>query len=62
MRFCVYKIYCVCNFKFVYLVLAALGLCCCVWLSLVAVSWGHSPAAVCGLLIAAAALVMEHGL
>ena len=41
---------------------AVLGLCCCVGFSLVAASGGHSPVVVCGLLIAVASLVAEHGL
>ena len=47
---------------FIYLFLAALGLCCCVWAFS---SWGERGllfVAVCGLLIAVASLVAEHGL
>ena len=43
------------------LFLAVLGLHCCVWVSLVAVSGSYSVA-VHGLLIAVAFLVVEHGL
>ena len=39
-----------------------LGLHCCLGFSLVAESRGYSPVAVCGLLIAAASLVVEHRL
>ena len=38
-----------------------LGLCGCEGFSLVAVSGGYSLVVVCGLLIAAASLVAEHG-
>ena len=39
-----------------------LGLHCHVGFSIVVVSWGHSLAVVCGLLIAVASLVAEHRL
>ena len=43
--------------KFIYLFLAALGLCCCVWVfSPSAASGGYSSVAVCGLLIVVASL------
>jgi len=41
---------------------AVLGLHCCTGFSLVAVSGGYSPAAVCRLLIAVASLVAKHRL
>ena len=40
----------------------ALGLCCWVWAFSNLASGSHSPAAVCGLLIAVASLVAKHGL
>ena len=46
---------------FLYLFLTALSLHCC-GLSLVAASGGYSLIVVCGLLIAVASLVAEHGL
>ena len=42
--------------------LAVLDLCCCVSFSLVVVSRGYSPVAMCRLLIEAASLVVEHRL
>ena len=47
---------------FICLLLAVLGLHCCTGFSLVAASRGYSLVAVRGLLIAAASLVVEHGL
>ena len=47
--------------KFI-LFLAALGLCCCVWGFSSCGKWGLLFIAVCGLLIVAASLVVEHGL
>ena len=47
---------------FIYLVLAVLGLFCCVGFSLVAESGDYSLVPVHGLLIAAASPVSEHGL
>ena len=41
---------------------AVLGLCCCQWLSLAAVSRGYFPVAGCGLLVAVASFVPEQGL
>ena len=46
---------------FVYLFLPALGLCCCLGLSLAAMSRGYSPVVVCGLLTAEAFLVQNIG-
>ena len=49
--------------NFIYLfILAVLGLLCCTGFSLVAEFRDYSPVAVCGLLIAVASLVAEHGL
>ena len=39
-----------------------LDLCCCVWFSLIAGSWGYCLLLVHGLLIAVASLVVEHRL
>ena len=48
---------------FIYLFLAAQGLCCCVGFSLVVASGGYSLVSVHGLLlIAVASLLVEHGL
>ena len=47
---------------FIYLLLAVLGLRCCLGFSLVAASEGCSLASVHGLAIAGASLVGEHGL
>ena len=47
---------------FVHLFLAVLRLHCCVGFSLVAASRDHSLVVVCGLLLAAASLVVEHKL
>ena len=44
------------------LLLAVLGLCCCMGFSLVAVRGGYSLVLVCGLIIMVASLVVEHGL
>ena len=41
---------------------AELGLCCCMWLSLVVEGGGFSLVVVCGLLIGVASLIAEHGL
>ena len=49
-------------YLFYYLFLATLGLCCCVPLSLVGGERGLLFIAVCGLLIAVASLVAQHGL
>ena len=48
--------------SFVYLFLAVLGLHCSAGFSLVVASGGYSLVAVCGLLIAVASLIAEHGL
>ena len=47
---------------FIYLFLAALGLCCGSWLSLVAARSGYSLTVMCGLLTAVYSLVEEHRL
>ena len=47
--------------KFIYLFLAALGLCCCAWAFSSCGEQGLLFVAVCGLLIAMASLVAEHG-
>ena len=47
---------------FIYLFLAALGLCCCVWAFSSCGKWGPLFSAVRGLLIAVASHVAEHGL
>ena len=47
---------------FVYLFLAALGLCCCAWAFSSCCEQGLLFVAVRGLLIAVASLVVEHGL
>ena len=47
---------------FTCLFLAALGLCCCAWLSLVTVSWGYALDLVLRPLIAAASFAAGHGL
>ena len=49
-------------FNFIYLFLAALGLRCCAWAFSSCGERGLLFVAVCGLLIAAASLVAEHGL
>ena len=49
-------------FLFIYLFLAALGLRCCTWAFFSGVERGLLFVAVCGLLIAVASLVAEHGL
>ena len=41
---------------------AVLGLCCCQWLSLAALSQGYFPVAGCGLLVSVATFVVEQGL
>ena len=46
----------------IYLFLAALGLCCCVWAFSSCGERGLFFVVVCGLLIAVASLVEEHGL
>ena len=48
--------------KFIYLFLAALGLCCCAWAFSSCDEWGLLFIAMHGLLIAVASLVAEHGL
>ena len=48
--------------NFIYLFLVLLGLCCCVWAFSSCGEWGLLFFAVCGLLIAVASLVAEHGL
>ena len=48
--------------KFIYLFLAALGLRCCAWAFSGCGERGLLFVAVCGLLIAVASLVVEHGL
>ena len=48
--------------KYIYLFMAALGLHCCVGLSLVAVSGDYFLVVVCRLVLAMASLVAEHGL
>jgi len=48
-------------FKFIYLFLAAVGLCCCATFSLVVASRGYFLVAVCGLRIAVASLVWSTG-
>ena len=45
-----------------YVCMAALGLCCCTPAVSSCVKWGLLFIAVCGLLIAVASLVAEHGL
>ena len=47
---------------FIYLFLAALGLCCCTWPFSSCGEWGLLFVALRGLLITAASLVVEHGL
>ena len=49
-------------YLFIYLFLAALGLCCCTWAFSSYVQQGLLFVVVCGLLIAVASLVAEHGL
>ena len=49
-------------YLFIYLFLAALGLCCCTWAFSSCSEWGLLFVAVCGLLIAVASLVVEHRL
>ena len=49
-------------YLFIYLSLAALGLCCCAWAFSSCSEWGLLFVAVRGLLIAVASLVAEHGL
>ena len=49
-------------YKFIYLFLAALGLCCCTWALSSCGERGLLFVAVWGLLIAVASLVAEHGL
>ena len=49
-------------YLFIYLFLAALGLCCCTWAFSSCGEQGLLFIAVCGLLIAVASLVAEHGL
>ena len=59
---------CVCVFfnkfiyLFIYLFLAALGLCCCAWAFSSCGEQGLLFIVVCGLLIVVASLVVEHGL
>ena len=50
------------NFLFIYLFLAALGLHCCTWAFSSCSERGLHFIVVCGLLVAVAALVAEHGL
>ena len=47
---------------FIYLFLAAFGLHCCMWAFSSCGEWGLLFVAVCGLLVAVASLVEEHGL
>ena len=47
---------------FIYLFLAVLGLHCCTWAFCSCGEWGLLFVVVCGLLIAVASLVAEHGL
>ena len=49
-------------FESIYFILALLGLPCSAGFSLVVASEGYSLVVVCGLLIAMASLVVEHGL
>ena len=51
-----------CIFIYLFLILAVLGLCCCVWAFSSCGEWGLLFVAVRGLLIAVASLVAEHGL
>ena len=51
-----------CSFFSFYLLLAVLDLCCCLGFTLLVVSGGYALVAACGLFIAAASLVAEHGL
>ena len=48
--------------KFIYLFLAALGLCCCAWAFSSCGEWGPLLVVVRGLLIVVASLVVELGL
>ena len=50
------------SFFVIYLVLAVLGLCCCAWAFSSCGEQGLLFVAVCGLLVAVASLVAEHGL
>ena len=50
------------NFIYLFVYLAALGLHCCVRALSICSEWGLLFIAVCGLLIAVASLVVEHGL
>ena len=52
----------VCIYVFIYLFMAALGLCCCAWAFSSCSEWGLLFIAVRRLLIAVASLVAEHGL
>lgn len=45
---------------FFFFLMAILGLCCCVGLSLIVASRSYSPAVMCGLLIIVASLTVEH--
>ena len=56
------KIRCLLWFLFIYLFMAALGLCCCAWASSTCGEQGLLFIAVHGLLIAVASLVAEHRL
>ena len=49
-------------YLFIYLYLAALGLCCCAQAFSSCDEWGLLFVALCGLLVAVASLVAEHGL
>ena len=48
--------------KNIYLILALLGLCCCMWTNFSCGEWGLLSSCVCGLLIALVSLVAESGL
>ena len=50
------------NYLFIYLFMAALDLCCCVWAFSSCGEWGQLFDAVRGLLIVVASLVAEYGL
>ena len=55
----VVQLCCIFFFNFICLFLAALGLCCCVWVFSSCIERGYALAAVCRLLIAAAPLAVE---
>ena len=60
-KFSIIIFYCFFN-KFIYLFMAALGLRCCPRAFSSCREWGLLFVAVCGLLIAVASLITEHGL